>query len=408
MHILLIHQAFVSPHDSGGTRHFEFARRLVQRGHRVTIVASKLNYQTGKKVHSNCGPGRPEEWDGVRVVRAYTLPALHRSFLWRIASFLTFMVSSFLASLWIRNVDVVWGTSPPMFQALTAWAVSKLRRRPFLLEIRDLWPEVAVEMGVLKSRPLIWLARQMERFLYGQARRILVNVPFQEYLQTRGVPPSQICFIPNGVDAAMFAVQSQRQQVRRTWGLDDKFVVVYAGALGMANDIDTLLDAAAQLQQRTNVHFLLVGDGKERPRLEAIVRQRRLDNVTFAGAQSKSDMPQILAAADACVATLKDIPLFRISYPNKIFDYMAAGRPIVLAIEGVIKDVIETAGAGIPVPPGRSTAIADAILQLHGEPEYSRRLGSAGREYVTLHFNRDRHAEQLNQLLSQVAGRKAA
>jgi glycosyltransferase involved in cell wall biosynthesis len=408
MHILLIHQAFVSPHDSGGTRHFEFARRLVQRGHRVTIVASRLNYQTGKPVHMPAGAGASETWEGVQVIRAYTLPALHRSFVWRIASFVSFMLSSFIAALRIRNVDVVWGTSPPMFQALTAWAVSKLRRRPFLLEIRDLWPEVAVEMGVLKSRPLIWLARKMERFLYHQARRILVNVPFQEYLASRGVPAEQICFVPNGVDPAMFAQQAQRQQVRQSLGLENKFVVVYAGALGLANDIDTLLNAAGLLQHRCNVHFLLVGDGKERPRLEASVRDQGLANVTFAGAQSKSHMPQILAAADACVATLKDIPLFRIAYPNKIFDYMAAGRPIVLAIEGVIKDVIQSAGAGIPVPPGGANAIADAILKLHASPEQARHMGAAGRDYVTRHFNRDRHAEQLNELLHQVTGRRAA
>jgi len=408
MHILLIHQAFVSPHDSGGTRHFEFARRLVQRGHRVTIVASRLNYQTGKPVQAPAGSGESEVWEGVRVVRAFTLPALHRSFVWRIAAFVSFMLSSFLAALRVRNVDIVWGTSPPMFQALTAWAVSKLRRRPFLLEIRDLWPEVAVEMGVLKSRSLIWLARRMERFLYGQARRILVNVPFQKYLAGRGVPAEQICFVPNGVDPAMFAHQAQRQQVRQSLGLENKFVVVYAGALGMANDIDTLLGAAALLQHRCNVHFLLVGDGKERPRLEAFAREKRLNNVTFAGAQSKSRMPQILAAADACVATLKDIPLFRIAYPNKIFDYMAAGRPIVLAIEGVIKDVIETAGAGISVPPGGACEIADAILQLHAAPEQAHRMGAAGRDYVALHFNRDRHAEELSELLHQVTGRRAA
>ncbi|MCE9556551.1 MAG: glycosyltransferase family 4 protein [Planctomycetes bacterium] len=408
MHILLIHQAFVSPNDSGGTRHFEFARRLVRRGHEVTIVASNLNYQTGKPVNSQADGKGEETWEGVNVVRAYTFPALHRSFAWRIVAFLSFMLSSFVAALRVKKVDVVWGTSPPMFQALTAWAVSRLRRRPFLLEVRDLWPEVAVEMGVLKSRSLIWLARRMERFLYKRAIRIIVNVPFQDYLATRGVPPAKVCFIPNGVDAAMFAAPADQQRFRVEHGLSDKFLVVYAGALGMANDIDTILDAAVQLHDKPDIHFMLVGDGKERPRLEAKTRSLNLSNVTFAGAQSKSQMPQILSAADACIATLQDIPLFRIAYPNKIFDYMAAGRPIVLAIEGVIRDVIETAGAGIPVPPGHANAISDAILQLRNQPENARRMGIAGRDYVTVHFNRDRHAKQLNHLLIQVAGKRAA
>jgi len=408
MHILLIHQAFVSPNDSGGTRHFEFARRLVRQGHQVTIVASSLNYQTGKPVNPQPRVGNQENWDGVEVVRAYTFPAMHRSFAWRIVSFLSFMLSSLVAAMRVHQVDVVWGTSPPMFQALTAWTVATLRRRPFLLEIRDLWPEVAVEMGVLKSRLLIWLARRMERFLYCRADQILVNVPFQDYLASRGVPPAKICFIPNGVDAALFAAPDDQNRIRHELGISNKFLVVYAGALGMANDIDTILDAAWRLRNQPNIHFMLVGDGKERARLEGKARSMQLDNVTFTGAQSKSRMPQILAAADACVATLQDIPLFRIAYPNKIFDYMAAGRPIVLAIEGVIRDVIEAAGAGIPVPPGSAADVSDAILKLHSDPQHARRMGMAGRDYVSVHFNRDRHAEQLGALLTHVVPRSAA
>ena len=177
MKILLINQAFVSPEEPGHTRHYELAQFLRQQGHELVIVGSDINYQTGERIVQHHGLSVEQDINGVRVVRAYILPAIHRSYFWRILSFISFMVSSVIVSMRIKDVDLVMGTTPPIFQAVSVWLISWLRGKPFLLEVRDLWPEFGVSMGVLKNPVVIQLARWLEKFLYARADKILVNSP---------------------------------------------------------------------------------------------------------------------------------------------------------------------------------------------------------------------------------------
>ena len=404
MHILLIHQAFVSPAEPGGTRHYELASHLAQHGHRFTIVASDLSYLTGRRTVARDRLVTEQDLDGVRVLRAYTYPSLHRSFFWRIVSFLSFMLTSVWAALRAGPVDVVMGTSPPMFQAVSAWLVAAVRRRPFVLEIRDLWPEFAIDIGVLRNQVLIVLSRWLEHFLYACATHILVNSPaYRDYLLNKGVPAGKISLIPNGVDPDMFTPDARGERVRQAWGLNGNFVVTYAGALGLANDIPTILKAANRLRDLPQIHFLLVGDGKERANLEALARQLQLPNVTFTGSRPKREMSEILAASNACIATLKDIPMFRTTYPNKVFDYMAAGRPTILAIDGVIRQVVEVANGGIFVPPGDDAALANAVLSLSEDHRRAAAMGVAARAHVVEHFNRHQQALQFATVIQRLA-----
>jgi lipopolysaccharide/colanic/teichoic acid biosynthesis glycosyltransferase len=404
MRILLIHQAFVSPSEAGGTRHYELARHLIEQGHSFSIVASDLSYLTGQRAISQGGLVTEQDIDGVRVLRAYTYPSLHRSFIWRVFSFLSFMLTSVGAALKAGPVDLVMGTSPPIFQAVSAWLVAFLRRRPFLLEIRDLWPAFAIDMGVLRNPGLIWLSRMLERFLYARATHILVNSPaYRDYLIERHIPAERISLIANGVDIEMFSSNGKGDAIRQEFGLTGKCVVTYAGALGLANDIPTLLRAAERVRDHADIHFLLVGDGKERPTLEAFVRERGLQNITFVGSRPKTDMPAFLAASDACVAILQNIPMFRTTYPNKVFDYMAAERPTLVVIDGVIREVIEKADGGIFVPPGDDAALARAVLSLRDDPQRRQAMGASARTYVTKHFNRQQQAVQFTQLLQRFA-----
>ncbi len=405
IHTLLIHQAFVSPAEAGGTRHYELARQLVRRGHQFTIVAGDLSYLTGKPVTDKRRLVGERWLDGVRIFRTWSFAALHRNYVSRVLSFLSFSATSVPAAWRAGRVDIVMGTTPPIFQAVSAWFVALLRRRPFLLEVRDLWPDFAIEIGVLKNPVLIRLSRWLERFLYNRAMHILVNSPaYQTFLTGRGVPPEKVTLIANGVDPTMFDPTARGRHFRTAYGLDQKFVAVYAGALGLANDLDTLVEAAALLCEESSIHFLLVGDGKERPRLEAEVRLRKLPNITFAGVQPKTAMREALAAADVCVAILRNVPMFRTTYPNKVFDYMAAGRPVVLAIDGVIREVIEAAGCGVCVPPGNPVALAEAVCQLSRDPARGRTMGLSGRAYVQEHFHRDKQAEQFAELVEKLAG----
>jgi len=404
LHVVLIHQAFVGGDDPGGTRHYELGRRLTANGHRFTIVASDTNYLTGLKRGSK-GLIKRENRDGIQIIRAYTFKSLHRSFARRVLSFLSFAFTSIPASLRIERPDVVIGTTPPIFQAVSAWLVAALWRKPFLLEVRDLWPAFAIDMGILTNPLLIKMSRRLERFLYARADHVLVNSPaYRDYLASLGVPSEKITLIANGVDPQMFDPEDTGDEIRRLYRLEDKFVVTYAGALGPANDIDTILRAAEKLQvSHPQVHILLVGDGKDRPRLHAQAIAKGLENVTFAGAQPKSRMPEFLAASDVCIAILRDIPMFRTTYPNKVFDYMAAGRPTVLAIDGVIRDVVERSGGGVFVQPGCEDSLARAIASLWEDRGRCKQMGGSARRYVVRHFHRDTQAEEFTSLLMRVA-----
>ncbi len=396
--ILLINQAFVSPDEPGHTRHYELAQYLKQYGHELVIVGSDINYQTGERIIQHRGMSAEQNLDGVRVVRAYIYPALHKSYFWRIFSFISFMFSSMIASLRVNDVDLVMGTTPPIFQAASIWLISFLRRKTFLLEVRDLWPEFGISMGVLKNPIIIWLARWLEMFLYGQADRILVNSPaYIDYMVSKGVKPEKISFIPYGTDVEMFNPDVSGTAFRKHYGLQDQFVVLYAGALGQANDIFTLLRAAERLKPHTNICILLLGDGKERKHLEAEAVHLGLDNVIFAGVVPKKEMPEAVAGADVCLAILQDIPMFHTTYPNKVFDYMAAGKATILVIDGVIRELVEESGGGFYVPPGDDTRLAETILELSQNPTLLARKGKAAREYMLKHMDRkDKMAETMD------------
>lgn len=408
MHCLLIHQVFVGPENVGGSRHFELGCLLAKQNNVFSVVTSNLDYITGSPrprglpAEIDVSPGR------IQVAHAWTPAVIHRSFVWRVFAFLSFMVTSVFRALTVRKVDLVMGTSPPIFQCLSAWLVALVKRRPFLLEVRDLWPEFAIDMGVLKNPVLIWFSRRLEMFLYNRADHILVNSPaYREYLLGKGIADRKISVIPNGVDPREFDPDDDGGGFRDEIGVSrDAFVAAYVGALGMANDIPTILRAASRVKERAReVVFLIVGDGKERQKLEEMARREGLKNVRILGAVPKRRVPEVLAAANVVLATLMDIPMFRTTYPNKVFDCMAAGRPIIIGIDGVIRKVVESAGGGVSVPPGDDEAIADAVITIMKDPDGSRRMGDAARSYVEKHFDRHIQSVAFVQLVQELGRR---
>lgn len=391
MHILLIHQAFAAISEPGGTRHHELALFLVGKGHRVTIIASPVSYLTGRSTES--GPPNPGS-ERIQIIRSPVYTALHRSFIHRIINFVSFMITSFWAGLKVKNVDLVWGTSPPIFQGITAWSLARLKRVPFLFEVRDLWPAFAIAVGVLENKGLILASEWLERFLYRNADQVVVNSPgFIEHVQSRG--GGQVQLVPNGADVTMFHPEQEGTIFLQAHQLTGKFVVLYAGAHGMSNDLDVLLEAAGSLGDIENLTVVLLGDGKEKSNLERRAAETALDNVYFVPPVPKDEMSEAIAAADLCVAILKPIEWYKTVYPNKVFDYMAAGRPVILAIDGVIRDVVESAQAGVAVPPGNAGALAQAIRACEADRHSLKRMGQNGRRYVEAHFDRGILAERL-------------
>ena len=406
MHILLIHQAFASVNEAGGTRHYEMALHLVQNNHRVTIITSPVSYMTGGKNDQANRQATEDSFSGrLRIIRSYSIPALHKSFFHRLLNFFSFMVSSFLKGLAARQVDLVWGTTPPIFQAVTGWLLARLKRVPYVLEVRDLWPDFAIDVGVLNNHILISASRWLEKFLYRHADHIIVNSPgFIQHISARTDKP--ITLIPNGVDASMFTLNREGLEIKNHYGLDGKFVVLYAGAHGLANDLITLLEAAEVIINETNIKIILVGDGKEKPALMAVAEANNLTNVLFLPPISKHQIHSILAASDACLAILKPIDMFKTTYPNKVFDYMAAAKPVILAIDGVIREVVEAAGCGIFTTPGNSQALADAIRTMAANPDNAAQMGKNGRFYVEKHFDRAELSTRLEQLFASLVDDK--
>ena len=407
MHILIIHQAFASLNEPGGTRHHEFARLLSARGHQVTVIASPVSYITGTPTplaSVGYSPHLLRKWEelegGIRVLRASVYSAHHKSFVHRVIAFVSFMLSSFWLGLGVKNVDLVWGTSPPIFQGVTAWALARLKGAKFLFEVRDLWPKFAIAVGVLTNPLLIHMSEWLERFLYRHADRVMVNSPgFRKHVEGKG--GKRVELVPNGSDPYMFDPVDEGITFRQSHNLEGKFVALYAGAHGMSNDLGVVLEAAKMLEG-TDIRIVLLGDGKEKANLQAQADEMGLTNVTFAPSVPKSEMPGALAAADACIAILKPLEEYKTTYPNKVFDYMAAGRPVVLAIDGVIREVVEAAECGIFAEPGNPSALATAIRALAKDKNRAHEMGMKGRAYLEEHFSRASIGEKLLNLLDEM------
>jgi glycosyltransferase involved in cell wall biosynthesis len=404
MHILIVHQAFASLDEPGGTRHHEFARLLASHGHQVTVIASPVSYITGAPLQlplNSLNFRGEQEGGGINILRASVYEAHHKSFFHRLMAFFSFMISSFWIGLGVKNVDLVWGTSPPIFQGVTAWLLARLKGAKFLFEVRDLWPQFAVAVGVLKNPALIRMSEWLERFLYRRADRVMVNSPgFIAHVSSRGA--ERVELIPNGADPSMFDPSNDGADFRRAHQLEDKFVALYAGAHGMSNDLDVVLDAARLLRDEKKIQIVLLGDGKEKPALQKRAAEMKLNNVTFIPSVPKSEMPDALAASDVCIAILKPLEEYKTTYPNKVFDYMAAGRAVILAIDGVIREVVEAADCGLFVEPGNPSAMADAIRRLADDPEKRRAMGRNGRKYLEKYFRRDVLFLQLEQILESM------
>jgi glycosyltransferase involved in cell wall biosynthesis len=397
MRILLIHQIFVTPDEGGGTRHYEMCKHLVQQGIQVDVIASEIDYLSGEKRIN-----KREVKEGINIYYAKAYSKLHKSIIHRALSFFSFSFFSFYYGLKLKNIDVIWGTSPPLFQAFSSLVLAKIKRVPFIFEVRDLWVDFAKELGLV-TNPLIYgLFKFVEKVIYKNADKVITNSPgFLPYI-SKYVPLNSISVFPNGVDMENFGnINSDKvEKYREKFELKNKFIVLYAGNLGIANDIENILFAAEELSKLYNdIKFVFIGGGLN----VGEYKQKNIKNVCFFPSQPKKDMPEILNMADVCLATLKDIPLFATVYPNKVFDYMAAKKPVILAIDGAIREVIEKSNCGIYINPGNSQELVQAILKYYKNHRLIHNHGENGRKYVIQYFDRKKITIKFNKYLESLA-----
>jgi glycosyltransferase involved in cell wall biosynthesis len=316
------------------------------------------------------------------------------------------MVTGFLAGLFARRIDVIVCTSPQFFTACAAYVLSRVKRRPFVFELRDLWPDSILAVGAMRESAAIRALKRLEYFLYRKAALVVsVTHSFKKVLAANGIPAEKIAVVPNGADLERFRPGGKPADLVERHGLGDKFVAAYIGTIGMAHGLATILDAAERLRGDPRIAFVLVGDGAERAVLEESARRRSLHNVIFAGAVSKEEVKRYWRLCDAGLVLLKDREVFRHVLPSKMFEAMACARPIVLGVRGESAELLEAARAGVAIPPEDDRALAAALQGLAASPEQAANMGARGRTYVEREFDRERLAAAMLDCLRTVAAR---
>jgi len=399
----------------------ELSRLWAEDGHEVTVLTGFPNHPTGvvpPEYRSKfCRLVTRDLNHGVNVVRTWLLPFPNRKAYQRMLNYSSFCISSAATGLFLEKPDVVIATSPQLLVGLSGWWLARCNGVPFVFEVRDLWPESLVAVGMGGQRSLLHrLLSKIAGFLYRSCNRIIVVTPaFKEYLIQRWrVPAEKIFVVENGVETSLFRrLAPNAAIVKRALGAEDKFLVSYIGTMGAAHGLETVLEAAFQLQESApNVLFLLVGEGAEKARIRSLASSRGLANVRFVDQQSREKVPAYISASDACLVLLKRSELFKTVLPTKMLEFMSCARPVILGVDGHARRVLEEANAGIFIAPEDPVALADAVIRLAINPSLREALGRNGRQHILHHFSRQDTAklylDVLQDLLARSGRRVAA
>lgn len=404
MRIVFITDNFPPEVNAPASRTYEHAREWVRAGHTVQVITCAPNFPFGTPYpgYRNALYTR-ERLDGIDVLRVWSYMTRNEGFWLRSLDFLSFMITSVLGSLFVARADVVIATSPQFFAGVAGYLVARLTRAPFVLEVRDLWPDQIVANQVMASNPAIRLLRGVARFLYDHADAVVtVGEGYEERIRARYGVRRPIDVIPNGVIASVFQRSGARDAVRDAHGWAGRFVVLYLGTHGLSQKLETVVEAAALLERDERFHFVFVGDGAAREQIAQQVRAKGLSHVELLGQRPKAEVPDLYEAADCCVVPLKRSALYAGNYPSKMFEAMAMACPIVLSVEGIAADLLRRADAGLAVPAESPQDLAEAIRRLVDDPERALQMGRNGRAFVCEHFSRERWAARLLAVLERV------
>ena len=394
MRILLIHQFFLEDHDGGGSRWNEISRIWKTAGHDVTVLAGMTHYMGANISRDDKRFFRvSRNRNDVQVIRCFVSKS-SKSLFGRIISFFSFSISGILGGLFCAkdNYDLIIVTSPPLFVGITGLFLSWWKNIPLVFEVRDLWPESAIDLGILKNKQLIRLSYLFEAYLYRKARLINVLTPaFREVLVAKGVDPQKIIYIPNAADFTLSEnVMSTFDEAifRQKHHLTGKFVITYVGAHGFANHLIQILETAALLAD-TNVVFVLIGDGEQKQYLIQEAQRHNLQNVRFIDSVSKGEVFNYILASDMGTSVLKKTDTFKTIYSNKTFDYFSCKKPVFMVIDGISKELVEDANAGIFVEPENPADFAAKIRFYLDNLLLIKQQGENGYQYSKNHFDRE-------------------
>ncbi len=402
LRILFITDNFPPEVNAPATRTFEHCREWVQMGAHVTVITCFPNFPQGKvyKGYKNqCI--RKERVEGIDVIRVWSYITANEGFVRRTLDYMSFAMSAFLTGL-AHKPDVIIATSPQFFTTWTAFALSMIKRKPWIFELRDLWPESIKSVGAIHDGFLYRFLEKIELFLYRRAHHIIPNTyAFGDNLIRRGIPAEKISVIPNGANLELFDPGTDSGNLRESMGLGGKFVIGYIGTHGMAHALDFVIRSIAQLQD-SSYHFIFIGDGAMKKSTMQLAGDLRLDNVTFLDPVPKNKIPHYLDLIDASLAPLKKNDTFKTVIPSKIFEAGAMGKPMLLGVDGQARSIVEEYGSGLYFEPENTEDFIDKVKQLAGDKELQKRLGEGGKK-LALAFDRKKLAAEMLDVLEKVA-----
>jgi glycosyltransferase involved in cell wall biosynthesis len=380
----------------------ELARHWVRAGHGVTVLTGFPNHPDGVV--------RPEyrrrlrrmvcreRVDGVQVVRTWLLPFPNRKAYERMLNYSSFCVSAALTASFLERPDVVIATSPQLLVGLSGWWAAQVKAVPFVLEVRDLWPESLAAVGMGNANSLLHRGLgKIAGFLYRKAEHIVVVTPaFREHLaRVWKVPAAKISVVQNGVETRLFSPRNRDLELRKQLNAEGKFVVSFIGTIGLAHGLETVIAAAERLQNvARDVMFVLLGEGSDRERVVRMAQEKNLENICFVPQQPREKVPAYIAASDVCLVVLRKSAVFETVIPTKMLEFMACARPVILGVAGQAQEILERSQGGVCVEPGNGDALCDAILRLRDQPDLCEALGRNGREYIVQNLSRERTAEE--------------
>lgn len=397
MRILFISDNFPPETNAPASRTFEHTKRWVGDGIEVTVLTCAPNFPQGEVYKGYRNAWRTVEViDGIRVVRVKSYITGNQGFARRILDYVSFMFSAFFFGLFEKRPDIVVGTSPQFFSAVSAWMLSVVKWRPFVFELRDLWPASIVTVGAMKKGLAIRVLERLELFLYRRADAIIsVTHSFKDDLESRGIDGSKIHVVRNGVDLTLYHPRPRSEIMAAELGVTGKFVVAYLGTHGMAHALGNVLDAASLLRDHPEITFLLVGHGAQKERLVQRAGSMGLSNVVFHGSMPKDEMPELWSVADVALVHLKNEPVFANVIPSKIFEAFGMGKPILIVQpEGEAADLVRDAGAGERVTPGDPVALSEALIRWSTDRSLVSRYAAASTNAAAAH-SRDRLAKEM-------------
>jgi colanic acid biosynthesis glycosyl transferase WcaI len=408
--ILYVSQYFPPEMGAPAARAVELARHWVRLGHDVTVLTGFPNHPTGFV---------PPEWrprlrrrvyretvDGIKVVRTWLLPYPNRKAYERMLNYSSFCVSAALRGLEIERPDVVIATSPQLLVGPAGWWIARWKKVPFVFEVRDLWPESLAAVGVgQENSALHRILGALAGFLYRKSQKIVVVTPaFKEHLVRHWtVAPEKIAVVENGVETDLFAPENAEAGLREQLGITGRFVACYVGTMGLAQGLDTVIEAADKLRVlRSEALFLLVGEGADKERIRALAATRGLQNLMFVDQQPRERIPAFIHASDVCLVLLKKTELFKTVIPTKMLEFLSCAKPVILGVDGQARQLVEEARGGIVIEPENAEALVRAVERLAAVPEEREEMGRNGRAYILDKCSRKKTAEEYLKVLEAV------